>query len=47
MRLIELLAWFGRIFIAIALGVIFAGVYSAALTAFIERINFLITFFGH
>ncbi len=45
-RLIELLAWFGRIFIAIALGVIFAGVYSAALTAFIERINFLITFFG-
>jgi hypothetical protein len=46
MRLVELLAWFGRIFIAIALGVIFAGVYSAALTAFIERINFLITFFG-
>jgi hypothetical protein len=44
--LIELLAWFGRIFIAITLGVIFAGVYSAALTAFIERINFLITFFG-
>jgi hypothetical protein len=46
MRLVELLAWFGRIFIAITLGVIFAGVYSAALTAFIERINFLITFFG-
>jgi len=46
MRLIEFLAWFGRIFIAITLGVIFAGVYSAALTAFIERINFLITFFG-
>jgi hypothetical protein len=46
MGLIELLAWFGRIFIAITLGVIFAGVYSAALTAFIERINFLITFFG-
>jgi hypothetical protein len=45
-RLIELLAWFGRIFIAITLGVIFAGVYSAALTAFIERVNFLITFFG-
>ena len=46
MRLVELLAWFGRIFIAITLGVIFAGVYFAALTAFIERINFLITFFG-
>lgn len=46
MRLVEFLAWFGRIFIAITLGVIFAGVYSAALTAFIERINFLITFFG-
>ena len=45
-RLVELLAWFGRIFIAIALGVIFAGVYAAALTAFIERINFLITFIG-
>jgi hypothetical protein len=42
MRLIELLAWFGRIFIAITLGVIFAGVYSAALTAFIERVNFSI-----
>ena len=46
MGLVELLAWFGRIFIAITLGVIFAGVYSAALTAFIERINFLLTFFG-
>lgn len=45
-RLIELLAWLGRIFIAITLGVIFAGVYTAALTAFIERVNFLITFFG-
>lgn len=46
MGLVELLAWFGQIFIAITLGVIFAGVYSAALTAFIERINFLLTFFG-
>jgi hypothetical protein len=44
--LVELLAWLGRIFIAITLGVIFAGVYAAALTAFIERINFLITFIG-
>lgn len=44
--LIELLAWVGKIFIAIALGVIFAGVYSAALTAFIERVHFIVTFFG-
>jgi hypothetical protein len=29
----------GQMFIAIALGAIFAGVYTAALTAFIERIN--------
>lgn len=44
--LIELLAWIGKIFIAITLGIIFAGVYSAALTAFIERVHFIITFFG-
>ncbi|NJN80377.1 MAG: hypothetical protein HC797_07855 [Anaerolineales bacterium] len=43
---IEILAWVGRIFIGIALGVIFAGVYAAALTAFIERISSLINFFG-
>ncbi len=34
----------GKIFIAITLGVLFAGVFSAALTAFIERFDFLITF---
>lgn len=44
--LIEILAWVGRIFIGITLGVIFAGVYAAALTAFIERISSLINFFG-
>jgi hypothetical protein len=42
--LIEALAWGGRIFIGIALGVVFAGVYAAALTALIERISSLITF---
>ena len=42
--LIEALAWGGRIFIGIALGVVFAGVYSAALTALIERISSLINF---
>ncbi|MBL8051019.1 MAG: hypothetical protein JNM46_07340, partial [Anaerolineales bacterium] len=45
--LIEFLAFVGRIFIGITLGVIFAGVYAAALTAFIERISSLINFFGN
>jgi hypothetical protein len=44
---IELLAWLGRIFIGITLGVIFAGVYAAALTALIERILSLINFIGN
>ena len=38
------LAFLGKIFIAITFGVLFAGVFSAALTAFIERIDFLINF---
>jgi hypothetical protein len=42
--LIEGIAWVGRIFIAITLGVLFAGVYMAALTAMIERLSFLINF---
>jgi len=42
--LIEALAWGGRIFIGIALGTVFAGIYSAALTALIERISSLINF---
>jgi hypothetical protein len=42
--LIEALAWGGRIFIGIALGAVFAGVYAAALTALIERISSLINF---
>ena len=40
-RLVNLLAWIGQIFVAITFGVIFAGVYAAAMTAFIERLNFL------
>jgi hypothetical protein len=43
---IEALAWAGQIFIAITLGVSFAGVYTAALTAFIERISSLLSFIG-
>jgi len=39
--LIELLAWLGRVFIGFTLGAVFAGVYSAALTALIERISSL------
>lgn len=38
------LAFLGKIMIAIALGVIFAGVYSAALTALVERLSALINF---
>lgn len=42
----ESIAWVGRIFIAITFGVLFAGVYMAALTAMIERLGFIINFFG-
>lgn len=51
LRIIEMMAWAGRVFIAITLGSIFAGVYAAALTALIERIssliNFVISFLGN
>jgi len=40
--IIEGAAWAGRLFIAITLGVLFAGVYMAALTAMIERISSMI-----
>jgi hypothetical protein len=42
--IIEGIAWAGRIFIAITLGVLFAGVYMAALTALIERLSFVVNF---
>ena len=38
----EFLAWLGRIFIAVTFGVLFAGVYMAALTAMIERLSSMI-----
>lgn len=41
---LEGVAWIGRIFVAITLGVIFAGVYMAALTAMIERLSSFINF---
>ncbi len=40
----EGVAWIGRLFIAVTFGVIFAGVYMAALTAMIERLTSLINF---
>jgi hypothetical protein len=42
--IIEAIAWAGRIFIVITLGVLFAGVYMAALTAMIERLSFVVNF---
>ncbi|MGE5251189.1 MAG: hypothetical protein ACM3QS_13370 [Bacteroidota bacterium] len=45
-RLLEGIAWAGGVFIAITLGVIFAGVFQASLTAFIERIASWSNFFG-
>jgi hypothetical protein len=42
--IIEGIAWIGRIFVAITLGVLFAGVYMAALTAMIERLSSVINF---
>jgi hypothetical protein len=42
--ILEWIAWLGRIFIAITLGVLFAGVYMAALTALIERLSSVINF---
>lgn len=40
--IIEGVAWGGRLFVAITLGVLFAGVYMAALTAMIERLTSII-----
>ena len=34
----------GQVFIAIALGFLFAGVYSAAMVAFVERLSFIVDF---
>jgi hypothetical protein len=44
-KLVSLLGWVGQVFIAVTFGVLFAGVFVAAMTALIERLNFLITFF--
>ena len=43
-KLVNGLSWVGQVFIAITFGVLFAGVFVAAMTALIERLNFMITF---
>lgn len=43
-RILELIASIGRIFVATTLGVLFAGLYMAALTAMIERLTSIINF---
>ena len=43
-KLITILSWAGQVFIAITLGVLFAGVFTASLTALIERISSLSDF---
>lgn len=40
-KLVEGIARFGQVFIAITLGALFAGVYGTAITALIERLDFL------
>ncbi|MDL1909474.1 hypothetical protein FBQ81_02095 [Chloroflexi bacterium CFX6] len=42
--ILEALAWLGRIIIAVTFGVLFAGVYMAALTAMIERLISMFNF---
>ncbi len=43
-KAVVVLGWIGQVFIAITLGVLFAGVFTASLTALIERISFLTNF---
>ena len=43
--LVNILSWVGRVYIAVTFGVLFAGVYMAALTALIERIDSIRSFF--
>jgi hypothetical protein len=42
---IEEVAGIGKLFIAITLGALFAGVYAAAVAALVERLGFLVQFF--
>jgi len=42
---VNILSWVGRVYIAVTFGVLFAGVYMAALTALIERMDSIRSFF--
>jgi hypothetical protein len=42
-KFVSLMAKFGEIFIAITLGAVFAGVYGAALSALIDRLDFIMS----
>jgi len=44
--LIEAIAWVGKLFVALTLGVLFAGVYAAALSALVDRIHSIFALFG-
>jgi hypothetical protein len=46
-RLVIILGWVGQVFIAITLGVLFAGVLAASMTALIERLNFIWSFLAN
>lgn len=43
-KIVNLLGWVGQVFVAITFGVLFAGALAAAMTALIERMNFLLNF---
>lgn len=45
LRLVRFLGRVGQVFVAITLGVIFAGVFTAAMSAWIERMNSILAFF--
>jgi hypothetical protein len=45
-KLVTSLGWVGQVFIAITFGVLFAGAFTAAMTALIERLSFLLNFIG-
>jgi hypothetical protein len=46
-KLVVWLGWIGQVFIAITLGVLFAGVFAASMTALIERLNSIWYFLSH
>jgi hypothetical protein len=46
-QLVVSLSWVGQVFIAITLGVLFAGVLAASMTALIERLNFIWSFLAN